>query len=139
LQRLRVKEPCGLGEGTQGGTWTAEFVLDLVEATGLLHGAETGKDGIEEGQEEKGGIVIIEEPSIAGVIACSADVVERLEEGFKAFEVLEPLDVVGGDLGFAWWRHEGTLFRRLSKWRENPPAEDTAAFMPNDEKWETNE
>jgi len=134
LQGLGVKESGGLGESPEGGAGCAKFALDLVEATGLLDSAEAGKEGVEEGQQDEGGIVIEEESSIAGVVASSGDVVEWLEEGLESFEVFESLNVVVGKWGFAWTGHEGILWHRLSKWRVFPPEEDAAAFMPTDAK-----
>ena len=61
-----------------------------------------------------------------------AEVVERLEQGLQAFEVLEALDVLGRDRGLALTRHDGILVGRLSKWRESPPGKDAADFMPNE-------
>lgn len=130
LQRFGVKKSRGLGEGAQGGTRRAEFVLNVVEATGLLDGAEAGKEWVEEGQQDKRGVMVEEEASIAGVIACGADLVEGLQEGLEAFEVLESLNVPVGELVLAFPGYEGILWPGLSKWRVCPAGEDIAAFMP---------
>ena len=114
LQGLGVKEASCLREGAEGSAWCAEFFLNLVEATGLLDGAETGKSWIEERQKDQGGIVIEKEPSIAGVIAFGAYVVEAREEGLKLFEIFQPTNVVGLGFGLAW--HDTTVVNRLSKW-----------------------
>lgn len=76
----------------------------------MLDAAEAGEDGVEKVEQDKGAVVVEEQLPVAGALALGADVVQALQQGVQHFEVLEPAQILGVELGFFLGRH------RCSSW-----------------------
>ena len=112
LEGVGVEDAGGFAEAAQGGGTDAEAFLDLVQEGGLLEAAQAGKDGVEEVEQQQGGVLVKEELPIAGPVAVGADFVEAFEQRRQQLEILEALEVLGRDLGFFLGRHGGVLLGR---------------------------
>src|SRR5262249_51398621 len=80
LEPLRLEDLDGLGQRSQRGPRAADLAADLLEAAGLLQGAEGAEDRVEEEQEDQGAILIEMELAVAGPVPSAADVMELVEE-----------------------------------------------------------
>jgi hypothetical protein len=90
-EEVGIEDVGGLGEGSEADASPPGEMSDVVEFGGLLESSEAGDGGIEEIQEEEGGVAIKVQFSVVGGVAVTAVRTEPFEEGSDAFEVLEAL------------------------------------------------
>jgi hypothetical protein len=87
-----------------------------------LQAAQAAQHGVEEVEQEQGGVLVEEEFAIAGRVAGDADRPEPFKQRRQQAEVLEALQVAFGDSGTARlghdWRTRGAAPERRQNGRE---------------------
>jgi hypothetical protein len=73
LQRFRVEDLHGLTERTERYASDAQFLLNLLEFTGLLQPAQRRDDGVEQMQQNQQAILIEVQLAVAGRITFAAN------------------------------------------------------------------
>src|SRR5947209_3191293 len=99
-----MEDALGFAQGTLGDTRAAGDLLNLREGAGLLQAIEAGQDGVEEVEQEQGGVLVEEEFAVAGLVAGGAVVVQASQQGSDEGKILEALEVFGGN---GWRRLAG--------------------------------
>jgi hypothetical protein len=94
-----VKDVAGFAERAQGDALAAEQLLHLVELAGLLDAAQAGDDGVEEVEQQQGGVLVEEEIAIAGAVALCRLVVEAVEQRAENLEILQAAQIGGVHCG----------------------------------------
>ena len=123
-KQIGVEDPGRLGQRTQRGSRATEDALDLGEFTGLLNPSQACQDGIEEVEQDQGGILIEMELAVAGLIPGARRMVQFLQDRHQQLEVLEAAQILHFDLGSFLPRHTSivcaTNASRANKvWRED--------------------
>jgi hypothetical protein len=94
-QQFGVKDAAGLTQRAQGGAAAAQVLLDLVQGAGLLQAAQAGEDGVEEVEEQQGGVLVVVEAAVTGTVPLAGVAVEALQQRTELGEVLVALQLGG--------------------------------------------
>jgi hypothetical protein len=86
--------------------------------TGLLDGPQTGDDGIEEVEQDQGGVLIVVQDAVTGAIASAAGIVQLLHHGKQQLEVLEAVEVLLLNVGSCGAWHTADSMRQAQVWRK---------------------
>ena len=110
-EQIGVKDPGRFGERTQRGPGTTQQPLNFLQLTGLLNGPQTGDDGIEEVEQDEGGVLVVMQDAVAGLVSSASFAMQLLQHGEQQFEMLEPVKVGLSNRGFGRSRHPAQSMR----------------------------
>ncbi len=105
VEQLGIEDAAGFAQGAAGDSVAAEQTLHFIEFAGLLDAAQALDDGVEEEEQEQTGVLVIEQATIAGVIAYRGVLVQTLEQGPEQLEILESLEILVLDRCSSFRRH----------------------------------
>jgi len=97
-EQVGIEHAGGFAQRSQGGPLNPEEFLHFVQRAGLLDAAEAGDDGVEEVEQQQGGILVEMELAIASAIARRGVIVQAFQDGVQQFEVFEAAQIGFADL-----------------------------------------
>ena len=80
MEQFGIEDLAGLAQRSKRDTAATEQALHFIECAGLLNSPQAFDDGIEEGQQEQAGVLVVEQCAIARSIARSGVIVQTIEQ-----------------------------------------------------------
>jgi hypothetical protein len=97
MENTGFEHTSGFAKRDERGGAELQSTLDGLQGRGLLQAAQTRNRGVEEVEEQEADVLVAEQPTVAGRVACGAEVSQPPQQGREGIEVLQTLKIARFD------------------------------------------